>query len=376
MKKLLAQLIASFRKQEGLDIQSLLFKKETFAEADQAKAWAEEHGFVVAEVEDADTMWRIPQFDDTKCEANSHEVWDLDDGVQADGCKVKVEEPAEGSVRHRSLPTGTSKFLAVQVKRSGINTAQRSVEGWASLETLDRHGELMLASAFRKHLDKYLANPVLCWCHNIMAPPIGHTEVEIVPEKGLRVKAFFASTAFAKEIFQLFKDRALRAFSVQFFPHEIRDANDEEKEKHGTKLQRTHTEAELYEISPVPVPAVAFALAGKAAKGLAMNPWEQMTLEMFGARKADGEPVDPPADPGSAPKKGARESLEEIAVHAEGIATLVADALAQDPADPDPDDQDPDDGGDPGDDSGPPTPEQEEELESFLNTLGDKIPTA
>lgn len=372
MKKLLAHLLKAF-KQEGLEVQSLLFTKEKFPEAEAAVTWATDHGFAAGEAVDEDTMWRIEQFTNDRCEVDTHETWDIEEGVQADGCKVAVEDPAAEAARRRSSGSPAMKYATIQVKRRGINTAQRSVEGWASLEMLDRHGELMLASAFRKHLDKYLANPVLCWCHNIMAPPIGHTEIEIVPEKGLRMKAFFASTPFAREIFQLFKDRALRAFSVQFMPHEVRDANDEEKEKHGTKLARTITEAELYEISPVPVPAVAFALAGKAAKGLlTLNAWEGQSLEMLGARKSDGDPQDPPADPAATPSKGARESLEEIAVHNEAISTIVADALAQDPgeSDPDPDDADP------ADESGESTPEQDAELERLLDSLGKATPQA
>jgi HK97 family phage prohead protease len=373
LKKLLAQLIAAMKQEEGLEVQTLLFSKETFPEESDATTWATDHGFKADKVDDEEGVWRVRQFEPDLCIRDSFKTWDLDEGVQATGCKVKEEERA--GMGRRSVPTGTPKFAEFQVKRGGINAAKRSVEGWASLEMLDRHGELMLASAFEKHLEKYLANPVLCWCHNIMAPPIGHTEIEIVPEKGLRMTAFFASTDFAKEIFTLFKDRALRAFSVQFFPHEVRDSTDEEREKHGAKLQRTITEAELYEISPVPVPAVAYALAGKAAKGLLpVNSWEATSLEMFARKSEAGDPAgDPPGDPPPPAVKGARETLEEIGAHVEAIATLVADGLAEDPGEPDPDD-DPA-GGDGDGDGDEPTPDQEEELERLMNSITDTTKT-
>ena len=189
-------------------------------------------------------------------------------------------------------------------------------------------GDLMLANAFEKYMDRFLLNPVLCWCHNIFAPPIGQIlEIEIVPEKGLKFVAKFASTKFALEILQLFKEKVLRAFSVQFIPHEMREPNDAEKGKHGETLKQTIAVAELLEISPVPVPAVAHALAGKT-KSLDLNQWEAFTIEGLLGKDPD---ADPPAEGGrKADPKAALEAIQEAAAAINDLASQAIEGLAGD----------------------------------------------
>ena len=240
----------------------------------------------------------------------------------------------------------------------------------------------MLATAFEKYMERFKKNPVLCWCHNIFAPPIGSvTEIEIVPGKGLRFVAKFASTKFAQEIFQLFKDRALRAFSVQFIPHGVRPPNEDETKAHAG-VKQTIEEAELLEISPVPVPAVANALAGKA-KSLDLNDWERVSLGL--AAKADGDPPpdpDPDADPPPAPDKGKKtvrpqlEAIVELAAQITQAAQQALEAMPMDEEDeedeeePNPgnEDEEEDNPGNPGDHEKP-TEEEEASLSAALDEL-------
>lgn len=268
-----------------------------------------------------------------------------------------------------------TKFATATVKANGVNRTSRTVEGWASVEEVDRGGDLMLASAFEKWLPRFKTNPVLCWCHNIFAPPIGSViEIEIVPGKGLKFIAKFARTKFADEILQLFSDRALRAFSVQFIPHGVRPPSEEESKAHSG-VKQTIEEAELLEISPVPVPAVANALAGKA-KALDLNAWERESLGL-GQKDGDTPPnPDPDADPPPVPDKGKKnvrpqvEAILELAGQITQAAQEALDAMPEGDPDPDPDaDPDAPPEGDPEGGEDEPTQEEEEALSNAIDTL-------
>ena len=234
----------------------------------------------------------------------------------------------------------------IEAKAVGVNTTAHTVEGWASVKEVDRSGYLMLPTAFEKWLDRFKANPVMCWCHSLnMPPPIGHiTSIEIV-DGGLKFVAKFASTKFAQEIFTLFKEKVLRAFSVQFIPHASRDPNEEEKAQFGDTLLRVGEEVELLEISPVPVPAVASALT---SKGL-----DPLTGE---------ETLEPPPEP---PKKDVHEHIvvaQELVAQLTDVLMAAAEAAGSEdePEDePPPEDAPPEDA--------PPSDEEQETLNSIMN---------
>lgn len=330
MKLTIAELMR-LKQQEDFEVQTLVFSKEKFAAQTDATAWADDHGFKSDKVEETDQSWELLQFEADKCVIDTERNIDLDEGVQGRGCKV-----AESDVAAASMKAGKAKYLtAVVVKVGAVNKAARTVEGWASIEEVDRMGDLMLATAFEKFMDRFKANPVLCWCHNIFAPPIGSViDIEIVPGKGLKFKAKFATTKFAQEIFQLFVEKVLRAFSVQFIPHETREPNAEELEKHGKTLKLTIPVAELLEISPVPVPAVAHALVGKA-KSLDLNAWEAFILEALVGK--DGEPDPDPDKTTKADPRAAFEGIKELAAQINDIADQGIEGLTEGGDEPPPD---------------------------------------
>ena len=85
--------------------------------------------------------------------------------------------------------------INICVKTSFIDKEKRTIEGWASKEDVDRFDELILASAFKKHLRTFMQNPVLLWGHD-HDQPMGHIqELKIIPNEGLRYKAEFADTS-------------------------------------------------------------------------------------------------------------------------------------------------------------------------------------
>ena len=108
----------------------------------------------------------------------------------------------------------------------------------------------------------YRKNPVVLWAHNYEQPPIGKAMWVKKEGDGIISKVKFASTAFAQEIFQLYKEGFLKAFSVGFIPKEIEEGDGEKQPR------RTFRKWELLEYSAVPVPANPEALALAMQKGI------------------------------------------------------------------------------------------------------------
>jgi len=126
----------------------------------------------------------------------------------------------------------------------------------------DRVGD----SVIPKGLDfsNYMNDPVVLWAHNMDKPPIGHVIPESIQvlEDSVEAVVKFANTPFAKEIFTLYADGDLRAWSIGFIPNKTSyiDA-DEEKlanaREEGRRMRSFSTvieEAEVIELSACPVP--------------------------------------------------------------------------------------------------------------------------
>ena len=123
-------------------------------------------------------------------------------------------------------------------------TASITIEGYASTDDVDRQGDIVPASVWKKGIQNYLKNPVILAYHD-HSEPVGRMVDHRVDSKGLWVKARISSAA--GEVFDLVKDGILTAFSIGF---RIVDAEyDAAKELFVVK------ELELHEISVVSVPA-------------------------------------------------------------------------------------------------------------------------
>ena len=114
-------------------------------------------------------------------------------------------------------------------------------------------------------LKNFQKNPVVLWAHNYDLPPIGKALWTKRSKEGIISKVKFANTDFAKEVFGLFKDGFMNAFSVGFIPKETEDGDGK------STPSRTFTKAELLEFSAVPVPANPEALALAMKKGVLKN---------------------------------------------------------------------------------------------------------
>jgi HK97 family phage prohead protease len=135
-------------------------------------------------------------------------------------------------IKSEPLPTADGKIDSI------------TIEGYASTNDVDRHGDIVPASVWEKGIENYLKNPVILAYHN-HEEPVGRMTDHRVDEKGLFVQARISAAA--EDVFNLVKDGVLTAFSIGF---RIVDA------EYNSALELfVVKELELHEISVVSVPA-------------------------------------------------------------------------------------------------------------------------
>ncbi len=142
-----------------------------------------------------------------------------------------------------------------------------SDSGWfkviATTDDVDRDGESISVDAW--DFKNYEMNPVVLWAHDFSLMPIAKVEKITKSANGYIVEGPFAPSERGQEARKNYDAGFLNTMSVGFLP----------KEKKGNVI----TKAELLEISFVPVPANANAVAQRAI--------EEMSMKML---KKDGEP--------------------------------------------------------------------------------------
>lgn len=142
----------------------------------------------------------------------------------------------------------------------GINAEEKSITALVSTYEWDRYDEKFSKGAW--DLKNFLDNPVVLWSHNKSLPPIARAVSITETDKGLESKMVFdMENDFAKNIFRLYKEKFLKAFSVGFWP-DWNSAKFEPMEG-SNKQGLVWGKAELLEYSAVAVPANPGALVGK-----------------------------------------------------------------------------------------------------------------
>lgn len=159
-----------------------------------------------------------------------------------------------------------------------VKAADGKLTASASTETVDRDGEIILASAFSQDLDVYRSNPVILAAHIHRAsdgsPTIIGSATRVEVEKdGLVFDMSFADTPLADQWRSLYEAGHAKAFSVGFIPldgefREVKSGPQCDRRRSRRDAGETemitvyvHTRVELLEISAVPVPANPEALA-------------------------------------------------------------------------------------------------------------------
>ncbi|MBN2375720.1 MAG: HK97 family phage prohead protease [Sedimentisphaerales bacterium] len=155
-------------------------------------------------------------------------------------------------------------FTGIEVK--SVDVEKRQITGLASTGALDRTGEIVLPSAFKKTLPEFMKNPVVLAAH-LSELPGGHSPVvgkvvkAWIDSKGLNITVEFAKTELGEEYWILYSQKTQRAFSIGF---RVLQSHDDYIE--GKRVEII-TEVELYEISCVAIPANQEALVkSKQAK--------------------------------------------------------------------------------------------------------------
>ena len=149
-----------------------------------------------------------------------------------------------------------------------IDEKEMTMTAAISSDTMDRTREVLDPEGI--DLTNYRKNPVVLWAHDYSLPPIGKAIWVKRDGKNILSKMKFASTDFAQEIFQLYKEGILKAFSVGFIPKQTEYAKynpDEDPDKAKKKPRATYKKWELLEYSAVPVPANPDAIALAVQKG-------------------------------------------------------------------------------------------------------------
>lgn len=137
-----------------------------------------------------------------------------------------------------------SKFTAKALPKDDDEDQSIIIEGYASTNDKDRHGDVVPTSVWEKGLTDYLKNPVILAYHN-HTMPVGKMVEHKVDSKGLWIKANITDAA--GDVYKLIKKGVLSAFSIGF---RIKDA-----EYNNAAEVFLVKDLELHEISVVSVPA-------------------------------------------------------------------------------------------------------------------------
>jgi HK97 family phage prohead protease len=149
-----------------------------------------------------------------------------------------------------------------------IDEEGRSLEAVASTEAVDAYGTILRANW---DLARFSANPVLLYAHNANGLPVGACADVRLEGKDLVFRAVFDdANDFDEQVWQKYKRRVLRGFSVRFNPIEQRVI-----EQNGKQIIE-YTRSELMEISCTPLPGNAEALARSAGMKSAEGKREAM----------------------------------------------------------------------------------------------------
>ena len=98
----------------------------------------------------------------------------------------------------------------------GIDEKEKTLTAYVSTKARDRMDEVLEPKG--AELKAFRKNPVVLFGHDYNAPPIGKALWTKADERGIISKVKFANTEFANEVFELYKDGFMNAFSVGFIP--------------------------------------------------------------------------------------------------------------------------------------------------------------
>ena len=169
-------------------------------------------------------------------------------------------------------------FKAFNSDIKSIDEKEMTLTAFISTDAVDRMREVLDPAGV--DLRNYKKNPVVLWAHSYETPPIGKALWVKREGNGIVSKVKFANTPFAQEIFQLYKEGFLKAFSVGFIPTKAEVGKDDEYDD-PKKPRRIFRNWEMLEYSAVPVPANPEAISLAFSKGMIKDEALKKSLESF-----------------------------------------------------------------------------------------------
>lgn len=153
-------------------------------------------------------------------------------------------------------------------------------------ELEDRDGDIVLLNSW--DFGNYLRNPIVLESHDAWKLPVGKCVELYVAGNQLRAKTQFAPTERGKELFALYKNGFMHAFSVQF----IAKTYERNTSGQGGIIVQ---QAELLEYSCVTIPANPRALKMSGAQ--AGDAFRRMLAKMAAVIQEEQDAIEDPDEP-------------------------------------------------------------------------------
>jgi len=177
---------------------------------------------------------------------------------------------ADKIIDPKELNLENYKRMSMDIEVREIDVEKRTIKIRAATKNEVR-GDVILPNAY--DLKRYRKNPVIMWVHDYDIPPLGKALWTKTDDEGLLQLVEFAKTQFADEIFYLYTEKFLNAWSIGFrirgWIERGSDKYNELKKQFKVKGDPDYliTSAELYETSACPIGADPDALSLKMESG-------------------------------------------------------------------------------------------------------------
>ena len=184
-------------------------------------------------------------------------------------------------------------------KIEDIDLKEKTMVVKISTESVDRDREVLLAAGC--NFEDYRKNPVVQWVHRYDELPIAKAMWVKAQKNEVLSKPKFAPTDFAQQVFDLYANEFLKAWSVGFVPvmgkGRCLTEDDIKGRPEWAGALWMYEEWKLLEYSAVPVPSNPDALSLAVSKGFAVP--DEMKHLIIDPDKGDG--ADAKADDGGEP---------------------------------------------------------------------------
>lgn len=119
----------------------------------------------------------------------------------------------------RQLPNGTFGRVNPANETLTVDGGAMLVRCVITTIDPDRSGDVVVPAGL-KNAEEYLLNPVVLWAHNrAQFPPIGTCAwLDVQPRRVVAETRFAKKVQFAEDVFRLYEQRVLRAWSIGFVP--------------------------------------------------------------------------------------------------------------------------------------------------------------